>query len=84
MPIATVLKEDWVEGEVAVYNNGCSPSYLPNDKYTSTERRGQAVVVLEVIDEPSSEYDLEVLPMFKVRFPDGYQCVLWADEMIGA
>jgi hypothetical protein len=79
----TTLKEDWAVGEVAVYNCGCSPVKLPHDNFRSRERHGQDVVVLQSFTTSDSTHDAEVLPMFMVRFPDGYECELWADEMIG-
>jgi len=79
-----VLKTDWVEGECAYYLYLNAPSMLPGDTIKPRLRDGQAVVVLTTFIEPDSTHDEEVLPMFLVRFPDGYECELWPEEMVGA
>lgn len=84
MASTKVLKEDWVEGEVAVYDwwMNKAPEYFTGD-IKAKPYHGQTVVVLKAFTEPDATHDEEVLPMFLVRFPDGCEIELWADEMIG-
>jgi hypothetical protein len=44
-------------------------------------RNGQAVEVIRVFRRPDDGHDLEVLPMFAVRFPDGHETEAWRDEI---
>ena len=49
------------------------------------QRNGQVVEVLRCIndesDDPDHEYDPEVLPMYWVRFPDGYESAAFPEEL---
>ena len=80
--MARVLKENWTAGQTTTYDPACSPEYLPNDTIRARMRRGQTITVLHSFTEPDSTHDPEVLPMFLVSFPDGYECELWSDEMV--
>lgn len=44
-------------------------------------RNGQAVEVVGAITEPDAYHDEEVLPMYLVRFPDGFETEVWDDEL---
>lgn len=76
------VKYDWAAGECAHYAYHGTPTMLPRDTLKPYVRSGQSVVVLQAFTVPDDTHDEDVLPMFLVRFPDGYECELWADEMM--
>lgn len=51
------------------------------------DRVGQSFVVLRKITKRTAtaddcrEYDMEVLPMYKIRFPDGHETSAWPEEV---
>lgn len=45
-------------------------------------RNGQKARVVREITEPESGFDAEVLPMWEVRFGDGFQTEVWPDELV--
>lgn len=45
------------------------------------DRNGQLVEILGQITEPNEEFDAEVLPMMRIRFADGFETVVWPDEL---
>jgi len=47
------------------------------------DRNGQQVEVVRAIRHADTFHDLEVLPMYVVRFPDGEQREVWCDELSG-
>lgn len=48
---------------------------------TLLERNGQAIAILRAIRHADDFHDYEVLPMYKVRFPDGFETEVWRDEI---
>lgn len=44
-------------------------------------RNGHTVTVVKAISEPDAYHDEEVLPMYRVRFPDGFETEVWDDEL---
>jgi hypothetical protein len=54
------------------------------------EREGQAFTVLRKITKRNitsaerAEYDLEVLPMYRIRFADGFVSSAWPEEVEAA
>lgn len=48
---------------------------------TLDNRNGQPITVLRAIRHADNAHDLEVLPMFVIRFPDGEQTEAWRDEI---
>jgi hypothetical protein len=44
-------------------------------------RDGQKIELLEVFDEPTDDIDPLCLPMFKIKFPDGFETTVWYDEI---
>jgi len=49
------------------------------DQYA--DRNGSAVEILHIITEPDATHDQEVLPMVRVRFPDGFIGEAFPDEL---
>lgn len=45
------------------------------------DRDGQPFTVLRRIAEPDAEHDQEVLPMYVIRFADGYETDAWPEEV---
>jgi hypothetical protein len=45
------------------------------------EREGQKIEVLAIISESDKTHDVEVLPMYKVRFSDGVEIEAWPEEL---
>jgi hypothetical protein len=48
---------------------------------TMRQRDGQPVEVLRAIRRPDTTHDWDVLPMFRIRFPDGTETEAWCDEL---
>lgn len=46
------------------------------------ERDGQKFTLIGVVDTPDERHDAEVLPMFKIRFEDGYETEAWPEEVL--
>ncbi len=54
--------------------------------YTETDstlvhRNGQPIEVLRAIRHADNAHDWDVLPMFRVAFPDGAEVECWRDEI---
>jgi len=77
-----ILREDWKAGDVTAYIYGGTPEVLPHDTLTPQDRNGSEVTIVTAFTEPDDTHDTEVLPMYLVRFSDGYECELWADELL--
>jgi hypothetical protein len=45
------------------------------------DRIGQPFTVLAVITEADGEHDEEVLPMYRIQFPDGFITEAWPEEV---
>jgi hypothetical protein len=45
-------------------------------------RNGQPFVVLRVISTPDATHDAEVLPQYRIRFPDNTEIDAWPEEII--
>jgi len=48
---------------------------------TLVHRNGEPVTVVRAIRHADNAHDLEVLPMYIVRFEDGTQIEAWCDEL---
>lgn len=46
------------------------------------DRIGQPFTVLSVIDKPDEHHDEEVLPMYRIRFSDGFETEAWPEEVL--
>jgi hypothetical protein len=46
------------------------------------DREGQRFEVLRVITTADATHDAEVLPMYRIRFPDGFETDAWPEEVI--
>ena len=51
----------------------------PYDQYA--DRQDQPFDVLAKITEPDDEHDEEVLPMYRIRFADGFVTEAWPEEV---
>lgn len=51
----------------------------PFDQYAN--REGQRFNVLAKITEPDEDHDAEVLPMYRIRFDDGFEIDAWPEEV---
>lgn len=45
------------------------------------ERNGQEFEHVRKIDEPDSSHDKECLPMYVIRFKDGFEIEAWPEEV---
>jgi hypothetical protein len=43
---------------------------------------GQPFTVVKMYAVPDETHDLEVLPMYRVRFPDGFETDAWPEEVM--
>lgn len=43
---------------------------------------GQPFTIVAVIDEPDDTHDAEVLPMYRIRFADGFEVDAWPEEVL--
>lgn len=51
----------------------------PFEQYA--DREGQPFEVLAKIETPDQDHDEEVLPMYQIRFPDGFETDAWPEEV---
>lgn len=54
-----------------------SPHETVGERFAS-ELNGKPFTVLAVIDQADAEHDEEVLPMYRIRFDDGYEVDAWS------
>lgn len=54
----------------------------PYDQHRA--REGQAFDVVAEIDKPDADHDAEVLPMFRIRFADGFEIEAWPEEVLAS
>ena len=80
-----------VLGDVYVCEGYRAPDYVEPEHYRDTfttpfeqhaDRRGQGFRVLRVITEPDETHDAEVLPMYRIRFEDGFEIDAWPEEVL--
>jgi hypothetical protein len=68
----------YIVGEKAIFF-----SNLEDDEYGLRQRNGQPCTVIAIHFETDADHDPEFLPMYSVRFEDGYQIQAFPEELHG-
>lgn len=61
-----------------IFNQKCI-FQSPYDQFK--HRNGQSILVIREVAEDDPNYDVEVLPVYIVRFDDGFEIGAWPEEI---